>query len=513
VSDPAQRPPRVARGLLLRAALAAVLVTAMSASAVAATVILEVDRVKDIFTRKGRQAIIIPEVTRAEAGGPRTLMLLGTDERYGDRKAKIGSRADTILLARVNPDTNAIAVLSVPRDLKVDIPGHGTGQKINSAYEIGKARLSVKTVKKLFEDVSGEKFPINNVLTVTFATFRRAVDYIGGVYVDVDRRYFNDNSGVDRYATIDIQPGYQKLSGRDALDYVRYRHTDSDLLRAARQQDFLSQARNMAGFKKLLRFEDRDKLARAFSRYFGYDQNLTKTQEIFSLARLGLFLAQQHPTVHKIPFPAYDGPNPQVDSRLLYRPDELRQVVRDFLAAKGSKTPRAVTEPSAAERKTERSRRKRNRNRDRPQPGLVDARQEGENQAVLADPKLDFPFYFPGLRNDTGAYTDSQPRTYRIKDETGKRHQAYRLVLSKGRAGEYYGLQGTTWREPPLLDDPDSTRTVDGRRLMIYRDGSHIRIVAWRTKRAVYWVTNTLTQTLTNRQMLGIAGSLRRLKQ
>ena len=66
---------------------------------------------------------------------------------------------------------------------------------------------------------------------------------VGAVWVDVDHRYFNDNSGYDRYATIDLQPGYQKLSGRQALDYVRFRHTDSDLHRNARQQDFVGALR------------------------------------------------------------------------------------------------------------------------------------------------------------------------------------------------------------------------------------------------------------------------------
>jgi LCP family protein required for cell wall assembly len=512
VSVEAQRPPRPARGLLLRAGIAGFLVVAMTAAAVSTTVILEVSRVKDIFTRKGRQAIVIPEVTRAEAGGPRTIILLGSDARYADRKSGAKPRSDTILLARVNPDTNSIAVMSIPRDLKVDIPGHGS-DKVNAAFELGGPRLTIRTVKGLFEKVTGQKFPVNNMLEVNFGTFRRAVDYIGGVYVDIDRRYFNDNSGGQNYATIDIQPGYQKLGGKDALDYVRFRHTDNDLIRAARQQDFLSQARNMAGFKQLLSVGDRDKLARAFSRYFEYDTNITRTQEIFSLARLGLFLAQQKPTVHKIAFPAYDAPNPAIDSRLYYRPEELRRVVRDFMHTKGSPAPRATSTPSASDRATQRARRKRNQHRSRPLPGLVDARREGENLAVLADPKLSFPFYFPGLRNNTGAYSDNHPRLYRIRDETGKRHQAYRLVLNSGLTGQYYGIQGMTWKDPPILDNPSATRMVNGRRLQVYKDGSHIRIVSWRTPRAVYWVTNTLTLTLTNDQMVGIAASLRRLKQ
>jgi LCP family protein required for cell wall assembly len=324
-------PPHLGRKLVLRAALAGLLVVAMSATAIATTGILEVDRIKNIVVQ-GRQVVTIPEVTQADAGGPRTLLLLGSDQRYADKQAGLKPRSDTILLVRINPHTDTISVLSIPRDLKADIPGYGS-DKINAAFEDGGPRLTVRTIQKLFKGVTGKPFPINNVLVVNFGSFKAAVNYIGGVYVDVDRRYFNDNSGLDHYATIDIQPGYQKLTGQDALDYVRFRHTDNDIVRAARQQDFLRQARNTAGFKKLLAVGDRDKLARVFARYFQFDQSFTKTKEIFSLLRLGLFLAQHAPTVSEVRFPYYDAPDPALDTRLYLHPDELRTSVGRFMNA------------------------------------------------------------------------------------------------------------------------------------------------------------------------------------
>jgi hypothetical protein len=86
-------------------------------------------------------------------------------------------------------------------------------------------------------------------------------------------------------------------------------------------------------------------------------------------------------------------------------------------------------------------------------------------------------------------------------------------VVSKGLAGEYYGIQGMTWKAPPILDNPDETREVGGRRYQLYFDGRRLRLVAWKTRRAVYWVSNTLSQSLNQRQMLAIADSLTRLKQ
>ena len=77
--------------------------------------------------------------------------------------------------------------------------------------------------------------------------------------------------------------------------------------------------------------------------------------------------------------------------------------------------------------------------------------------------------------------------------------------------GEYYGIQGTTWRYPPILDDPHEDVRIGRRKMMVYRDGKRIRLIAWRTSKAVYWVSNTLTRSLSNKQMTAIAGSLRKL--
>jgi hypothetical protein len=130
---------------------------------------------------------------------------------------------------------------------------------------------------------------------------------------------------------------------------------------------------------------------------------------------------------------------------------------------------------------------------------------------VLADPQLDFPFYFPGLRVVGSRYAGTEPRIYNLRDETGKKHEAYRLVFQAPGIGEYYGVQGMTWKAPPILDNPDQTAKRKGRKFKIYKDGSAVRLVAWKTKRGAYWVSNTLTLRLEPDQMLAIAASLRRL--
>jgi LCP family protein required for cell wall assembly len=185
-------------------------------------------------------------------GKPVNVLLIGADARPQEGDP---GRSDSIILVRMDSRRGFISMLSFPRDLYVHIPGIGMG-KINSAYTYG-ASKTIETVEELTHE------PVNDYVIVNFSAFERLVNQVGGVYLDVDRRYFNDNSGPGApYDTIDLQPGLQKLDGADALDFVRYRHTDSDYARIARQQMFLSELKrqtkhvgnllNFGGFRSLL---------------------------------------------------------------------------------------------------------------------------------------------------------------------------------------------------------------------------------------------------------------------
>jgi LCP family protein required for cell wall assembly len=165
-------------------------------------------------------------------------LIVGYDHRASDVKGT-PSRSDTVMLLRTDPSTHSISMLSFPRDLLVDIycPGHPIFQsKINAAYATCGSKGTVETVSHLIG------LPINYLITVNFRGFKEIVNHLGGVWIDVDRRYFNNNAGLGPafgYAKINLEPGYQLLTGGSALDYVRYRHTDSDLFRVVRQQQFV----------------------------------------------------------------------------------------------------------------------------------------------------------------------------------------------------------------------------------------------------------------------------------
>ena len=173
-------------------------------------------------------------------------LVLGYDHRAGDGTSP--SRSDTMMLIRADPVTNTISMLSFPRDLQVPIycptkgggadTGYGTG-RINSAYAYCGLGGALETVRHL------TNLPINYLIPINFLGFIGVVNKLGGVWLDVDRRYYNKNVGTSEtdYANINLQPGYQHLTGKQALDFVRFRHTDSDLYRLARQQQFVGAAR------------------------------------------------------------------------------------------------------------------------------------------------------------------------------------------------------------------------------------------------------------------------------
>ena len=155
-------------------------------------------------------------------------------------------------------------------------------------------------------------------------------------------------------------------------------------------------------------------------------------------------------------------------------------------------------------------------------PGLSADVRDGEGQAKALGP-IGIPIYFP-KRIKTGsnycssntslcpvetASPNSYPRAYLLHDRSGVAHYAYRMTLELNPVlGQYYGVQGTTWQNPPILNSPTTTQSVGGKQLLLYANGSKLSLVAWRTSQGVYWISNTLSDDLGNQQMVAIAASL-----
>jgi len=458
--------------------LGCAIVVAAVAATIATGTLLEVKAFTDALKQSPRLNLG-NELAQANAGGPQTLLLIGSDKRAkGAIDASSPPHSDTMLLVRLDPGQPDTTMLSVPRDLKVTIhPDHGppTTQKINAAYSIGGAKLAVKTVKQVLG------IQINHVIDINFAGFKALVDYLGGIYVQVDRRYYHSNLGLpaaDTYSEINIQPGYQKLSGDDALAYVRYRHTDTDLVRNARQQDFLRQIKNQIGASGLI--SRRYAIENIFGKYASTD--IRSSDDVLKLLEL-VVQSASHP-VRQVIFNATLGPSYVTASAA-----QIRQTRAEFLH--GGVAPGHIQVSSGHGRRAAAT-----------STPLTPATADELALAQGVATRLQFPMYYP-VDRVTSAF--SPPDTVRPYMLNG--HVAYVVVVAQGGLGQYYDLEGTTWQNPPILNNPNQTIALGGRPMQLYFEGQRLRLVAWHDGGAVYWVINTLQNILTNRQMLAIAAA------
>ncbi|MFN8161159.1 MAG: LCP family protein [Solirubrobacterales bacterium] len=486
--EPAPRPKRY----WWRFSLAAFTIVVAIAAATASSILLYLDDIADALGHGGKLQRQLSPILQPYDGGPQNILILGSDKRAGTPGDP--GRSDTTMMLRLDPGQSRIALMSIPRDLKVDIPGYGIN-KFNAAYTYGGPKLTLQMVKRL----TGLQF--NHVVNVDFLGFVRAVDAIGCVWTDVDRRYFHSNEGVppsEQYSEINIKAGYQRLCGKDALAYVRYRHTDTDLVRSARQQDFLREARQRVPLSTLV--GDYPKLIKIFTTYTTSDINSGGD----FLDVLKLFFEARGASIKEVHFPAVLGPSYVYASR-----SAIRKAVNQFLNLQPSGGPRGSLD-------IKKKRKKKHKSKAPGDDGLVPEPTAGKlaGEAVARKVGPGFGVFYP-TRLPSGSYLVSNssyehiqnPRAYHLRDTGGDIHGAYRMTLQLPQ-GDYFGLQGIRgWGDPPILSGPSETITYGGRDFDVYYDGDRVRLVAWHQGDNTYWVANSLLQTLTNQQMVGIARS------
>ena len=509
-----------------RFSLASLIIVAVCAAATSSAVLLYINSIAEAIGTKENKHLskeVEDVVKKVHGGEPQTILILGSDKRP-EFEEEFG-RSDTTILLRLDAGKGLISVMSIPRDLKVDIPGLFGPEKFNGAYAAGGPKLTVKVVKAL------TGLDINHIVNIDFLGFVRAVDAIGCVYTDVDRRYFHSNVGVpeeEQYAEINIQPGYQKLCGVKALQYVRYRHTDTDIVRSARQQSFLGQARHQISPLDLI--TDNHSLIDILTEYT--TANIEEGAELLEL--LDLLYELRGAEVQQVHFPAELGP-----SYVYANEEEIHHAAKEFKGEAGYQTQKVEVkeEEEKAERKKKRQeerqkkkgkgkgekKHKKKKPKQHVPPGgdeLVPAAELGEAEAEIVARKVGggFPVFYPTRLPAGATYQESNPyehivdpRVYHLKDKDKERHAAYRMVgvfVPVYEEPNYFGVQGIRgWEDPPILDDPTEEKTVNGREYSIYTDSGKIKLVAWHRGENTYWISNTLQQSLTNEQMMGIAES------
>lgn len=215
VMPPTAPPPPRRFAVWLKRILIAMLVTANLA---VFYVYWQLRSIEDAV-QSGAQTVsdVVPQLTPTLPGSadPIVFLVVGSDSRENLESIEgfgeaTGQRSDVIMLVKVYPDEGEAQILSLPRDLWVEIPNNGTA-KINSAYALGGAPLLVETVRNVTD------IDINHYVEIDFVGFQAIVDELGGVVIDFDYPARDVKSGLD------VQPGEQLLGGEQALAYARSR--------------------------------------------------------------------------------------------------------------------------------------------------------------------------------------------------------------------------------------------------------------------------------------------------
>jgi LCP family protein required for cell wall assembly len=559
---------------------------------------------------------------------PITALMIGSDHRTDGATGKNGL-SDTLMLARLDPKHQVISLLSIPRDLWVP----SLGAKINSVYSNGGDKASLQAV----EGVTGLK--PNYLINVDFAGFQRLVDTLGGIYVNVDQYYYNppELSQYTGFSAIDIKPGYQKLKGADALAFSRYRHTDDDFHRQARQQMFLRAFQSRASDRfhgiSVTDIPFINDLLGAISdsvTIVGPNQKAPSPQTLLSFAATA-YKARAHVVSIHLDWTPYNAPDgeaalevtnmsdaisqwrhpwrlenavstipgghrkhtkppwkPAVDPAgvhvavlngngvkgaagktvrglaawgyrahagnapeqnyphtwAYYRPGaqavagDLAHILGDGATAspmpasvasaigsrarvavvigKGFTGKLAVTAPAKKPAKPAGP------------PATITSTTEYRADFAHAKAVLHFPIMYPtvtqadstlcpwvpkpagpGVLSCQGTST-SPTRIYGIPAAGKGWNSTYAVFHMSAPSGDaYWGIEETRYTDAPLLQTPNATRKLDGRKYLFFFNGSHIQTIAFIQNDVAYWVQNTLLDDLSDPEMVAIARSLK----
>jgi LCP family protein required for cell wall assembly len=466
------------------------LIAVLTMVAISTAAFEAVGSVADLFAKGG--LIKSSDLTPTGGGAPTTVLILGSDRRAKTAiDANVPAHSDTILLVHLDPGKGLTSELSIPRDLYVQYRyrGGSYASKINFAYTLGGPKFSLHVVKDLLH------IPINYVVDLNFEAFDEVVDKIGCVYVDVDHLYYNPPG--TGFAAIDVRPGYQQLCGQHALDYVRYRHDDNTFARDAREQAFLRNAKEQLGVSGLLGHAGG--IITALSK--SISSNIRGSQEIAGL--LETVANSVDGPVRQVRFPNnplnVNGQDDQSASA-----DEIRAVVRQFL---GTTVATPVVHAVAPRRSSRHHTHAGGAVVVPNVPGLSTTPSYVLSDAVALGVNVPFPVYVPALSLASGSPDGFRPfSNYAVRDPQGNVHHGYRIDWSTGSVGAYYGIEGLDWTDPPLFAHAN---TVDryGRHYLYVDNGSRVQDVGWVVGKALYWVSNTIFDDLTNAQMFALAES------
>jgi LCP family protein required for cell wall assembly len=415
------------------------------------------------------------------------ILLLGSDKHPDNAGEE--SRSDTVMLVHADPGQDYLSILSLPRDLRVEISGYGI-RKLNAAYTLGGPELTIKTVEQL------TNVDITEYVEVDFKAFSDINDSLGGVYVDVDRRYYNDDP---QWELIKLSPGYQLLNGDQALDYVRFRHDlNYDFGRMDRQQRFLTALREQAKLPGLVRA------------LFGNLTTTLDTNEIIKLAYWGVRLGgdrirqlsiigdtQTREGVSYV-IPA-EGAVREAVEKLMTAPDAPGgdQTATSTGSADGATDTNSTTSTTVAST-----------------PAISDP-DKIENSRLWKQfaAAASFQVMAPGYLPEGYAYVDRMPVTGGAYDLAvgDKTKPAIKMVYRLTREGEatdqYLGIMETAWQDAPAAGSGQEVKS-NGTTYTIVGTNQRVDRIWWKQGNVLYWVSNTLSFYLSKKELLKVAESM-----
>jgi len=491
-------PPRRIWWMARRVLLAAVGIVLIAGGATYAIARNEVSKVVEALDQNKPVRVAPKVLAPTSKGAPETLLLIGNDERAPPKDNPGGAvlpHSNEMLLVRIDPSKPTISMLSIPRELQVTFTapsGEVITNRINSAYTYGfedgggtsgGVKLMVETIKR----VLGVPV-INHVFVTNFKKFKRAVNEMGCVYMTVDKRYYHVNEPEgEQYFEINLQPGYQRLCGREALEFVANRHESTSLIRDARDQRFLLEVKAEYGATL---FENREK----FERILGKAMETDLHGEEGVLQLLELLAESAGKPVRQVPF--HVTLLAKVDTAT---PEQINEAVQSFLNGTAAIHTQKLKQAVNAARPRSHA------HRIAPTLSLTPTSGEALAQARSAAPQLPFALEYPRVRNTYAGAEPDTLRVYDIRDQHGHLHPTYVIVIDRGGLGEYYDVQGSAWTGPPLLGHPSQTVQIGSRTYSLFYAGEQIRTIAWHEGGVAYWIQNTLTNSVQPREMLAMA--------
>ncbi|MGA2455923.1 MAG: LCP family protein [Solirubrobacteraceae bacterium] len=488
-------PPRRRWWLVWRFLVAAVGVVFISGGATYTIARNEVSRLVEALKQHPQVKVAPHVLAPTHRGAPETLLLVGNDERRHTTTTPVLPHSNEMLLVRIDPSQPTISMLSIPRELKVPIHrpnGEVDETRINAAYQFGwenggdtagGVRLMVETIKQVLGLPE-----INGVFVTNFHKFAQAVNAMGCVYMTVDKHYEHTNEpGGEQYFEIHLKPGYQKLCGEEALEFVATRHESTSLIRDARDQRFLLEAKAEYGSSLVGR---REKFEDIFGKYV---ENTLNEEQILQL--IYLLIESAGKPVRQVHFNVTL--EKEFDSAT---PEQIHDAINSFLHGTAPISGARVNATAHPARHTHHSA--------APSGGglaLTPTTPEELAEARAQAPNLPFPLEYPRVRDSFAGAEPDELRPYQIHDLHGHVQTIYCVVISRGESGQYYDVQGTTWTNPPVLRHAEQTVHLGSRTYELSYVGEQVKTIAWREDGAVYWIENTLTNNLSPHIMLDMA--------